>query len=45
MDKVIEKYQKLAYEENERKLEALRNNEIKSEQPYQPRTLKGPDNL
>jgi hypothetical protein len=45
MDKVIAKYQKLAYEENERKLEALRNNQIKSEQPYQPRTLKGPDNL
>jgi hypothetical protein len=45
MEKVIQKYQKLAYEENERKLEALRNNEIKSEQPYQPRILKGPDNL
>jgi hypothetical protein len=45
MEKVIEKYQKMAYEDNERKLEALRNNEIKSEQPYKPRALKGPDNL
>ncbi|KAF1828838.1 hypothetical protein BDW02DRAFT_537456 [Decorospora gaudefroyi] len=34
MDKVIEKYKKLANEENERKLEKLRNNEISSEQPY-----------
>lgn len=33
MTAVIEKYKKLANEENERKLEALRNNEIKSEQP------------
>ncbi|KAF2028108.1 hypothetical protein EK21DRAFT_90931 [Setomelanomma holmii] len=35
MEKVIEKYKKLAYEENERKLEALRNNEVKSEQPFE----------
>jgi hypothetical protein len=35
MDKVIEKYKKIAYEDNERKLEALRNNEIKSEQPFE----------
>ncbi|KAF2705340.1 hypothetical protein K504DRAFT_537405 [Pleomassaria siparia CBS 279.74] len=34
MDKVIEKYQKLAYEDNEKKLEALRTNTIKGEQPY-----------
>ena len=35
MEKVIEKYKKIAYEDNERKLEALRNNEIKSEQPFE----------
>jgi|TARA_R110002003_G_scaffold206_14_gene15843 hypothetical protein len=35
MEKVIEKYKKLAYEDNERKLEALRNNEIKGEQPFE----------
>lgn len=35
MDKVIAKYQKEAYEDNERKLEALRNNEIKGEQPVE----------
>ncbi|KAH6638450.1 hypothetical protein C7974DRAFT_306861 [Boeremia exigua] len=34
MTSVIEKYQKLAYEDNERKLEALANDEIKSEQPF-----------
>lgn len=35
MEKVIEKFKKEAYEDNERKLEALRNNEIKSEQPWE----------
>ncbi len=35
MDKVIEKYQKMAYEENERKLELLRTNMIPSEQPIE----------
>ncbi|KAL6711790.1 hypothetical protein ACN47E_002833 [Coniothyrium glycines] len=35
MAKVIEKYKKIAYEDNERKLEALRNNQIKSEQPIE----------
>ncbi|KAF2133043.1 hypothetical protein P153DRAFT_284319 [Dothidotthia symphoricarpi CBS 119687] len=46
MDKVIEKYKKLAYEENERKLEALRNNEIKSEQPFKKNYIrKAPDAL
>jgi hypothetical protein len=34
MEKVIEKYKKIAYEDNERKLEALKNNRIKSEQPF-----------
>jgi hypothetical protein len=34
MEKVIEKYKKIAYEDNERKLEALKNNQIKSEQPF-----------
>ncbi|KAJ4372012.1 hypothetical protein N0V83_003785 [Neocucurbitaria cava] len=45
MDKVIEKYQKLAYEDNERKLEALRNNQIRSEQPLDKseRIRKAPD--
>lgn len=35
MEKVIEKYKKIAYEDNQRKLEALRNNEIKIEQPFE----------
>lgn len=35
MDKVIAKYKKEAYEDNERKLEALRNGTIKSEQPFE----------
>jgi hypothetical protein len=34
MEKVIEKYKKIAYEDNERKLEALKNNEIKGEQTF-----------
>ncbi|KAH7061654.1 hypothetical protein BKA63DRAFT_527924 [Paraphoma chrysanthemicola] len=43
MDKVIAKYKKLAYEDNERKLEALRNNDIKGEQPFEKIHLrKGP---
>jgi hypothetical protein len=45
MEQVIEKYKRIANEENERKLEAIRNNEIKSEQPFKPRILKGPDML
>ena len=46
MDKVIEKYKKIAYEDNERKLEALRNNEIRSEQPFdRHRIRKAPDML
>ncbi|CAO2656546.1 Nn.00g053490.m01.CDS01 [Neocucurbitaria sp. VM-36] len=45
MEKVIEKYKKVANEDNERKLEALRNNEIKSEQPFdgKDRIRKAPD--
>ena len=45
MEKVIEKYRKVANEDNERKLEALRNNQIKSEQPLdkQDRIRKAPD--
>lgn len=35
MDKVIAKYKKLAYEDNERKLAAIRDNTISSEQPFQ----------
>lgn len=35
MDKVIAKYQKIAYEDNEKKLEALRTNTIKGEQPFE----------
>lgn len=42
MDKVIEKYKKIAYEDNERKLEALRNNEIKSEQPFEKNYMRKP---
>jgi hypothetical protein len=46
MEKVIEKYKKLAYEDNERKLEALRNNQIRSEQPFdKARIKKAPDSL
>lgn len=37
LEQVIEKYKKISYEENERKLEELRNNQIKSEQPNTPR--------
>lgn len=44
MEKVIEKYKKIAYEENERKLEALRTNQVPSEQPLKPRILKGSEN-
>lgn len=36
MDKVIEKYKREAYEDNERKLEALRSGKIKSEPPFEP---------
>ncbi|KAF5844270.1 hypothetical protein GGP41_002792 [Bipolaris sorokiniana] len=45
MDKVIEKYKKLAYEDNERKLEKLRNNDISSEKPFEGKTRvkKAPD--
>ena len=35
MDKVIAKYKQLANEDNERKLQALRDDEIKSEQPWE----------
>lgn len=46
LDKVIEKYKKLAYEDNERKLEALRNDEIKGEQPFKRNYIKkAPDAL
>lgn len=40
MTSVIEKYQKIAYEDNERKLEALANNEIKGEQPFDKNHLR-----
>ncbi|KAF2831760.1 hypothetical protein CC86DRAFT_342781 [Ophiobolus disseminans] len=40
MEKVIEKYKKIAYEDNERKLEALRENKIKSEQPFEKNYLR-----
>ncbi|PSN63340.1 hypothetical protein BS50DRAFT_624094 [Corynespora cassiicola Philippines] len=36
MEKVIAKFKQEAYEDNERKLEALRNGTIKAEQPYEP---------
>ncbi|XPS93856.1 hypothetical protein M3J09_003188 [Ascochyta lentis] len=40
MTSVIEKYKKIAYEDNERKLEALANDEIKSEQPFSKNHLR-----
>ncbi|KAH9878840.1 hypothetical protein J1614_002274 [Plenodomus biglobosus] len=45
MQQVIEKYKKLANEDNERKLEALREGKIKSEQPLDAklRVKKSPD--
>jgi hypothetical protein len=42
MEAVIEKYKKIANEDNERKLEALRNNEIKGEQPFDKNYLRNP---
>jgi len=42
MDKVIEKYKKISNEENERKLEALREGTIKSEQPFERLQFPGP---
>lgn len=42
METVIEKYKKLAYEDNERKLEALANDEIKGEQPFSKNFLRKP---
>jgi hypothetical protein len=38
MEKVIEKYRKINNDENERKLENLRNNRISSEQPFESKT-------
>jgi len=35
MDKVIAKYKKLANEDNERKLAAIRDNTVRSEQPFE----------
>jgi hypothetical protein len=35
MDKVIAKFKQEAYEDQERKMEALRNNQISSEQPLE----------
>ncbi|KAH9874033.1 hypothetical protein IAQ61_004661 [Plenodomus lingam] len=46
MQQVIDKYKKIAREDNERKLEALRENKIKSEQPFDAsklRAKKAPD--
>ena len=40
MTAVIEKYKALANEDNERKLEALANDEIKSEQPFNKNHLR-----
>ena len=40
MTSVIEKYKKIAYEDNERKHEALANDEIKSEQPFSKNHLR-----
>ena len=35
IDRAIAKYQQEAYDENDRKLQALRDNNIKAEKPYQ----------
>ena len=35
IDREIAKYQQEAYDENDRKLQALRDNNIKAEKPYQ----------
>lgn len=35
MEKVIDKFKREAYEDNERKLQALRDDDIKSEQPWE----------
>jgi hypothetical protein len=45
MEKVIAKYKRINNEENERKLENLRNNKIPSEQPFEGKTRvkKAPD--
>jgi hypothetical protein len=40
MTSVIEKYKRIANEDNERKLEALANDEIKSEQPFDKNHLR-----
>jgi hypothetical protein len=40
MDKVIEKFKKEAYEDNERKLEALRDGTISSEQPLESKVTR-----
>ena len=40
MTTVIEKYKKIAYEDNERKHEALANNEIRDEQPFSKNHLR-----
>jgi len=40
MTTVIEKYKKIAYEDNERKHEALANDEIKGEQPFSKNHLR-----
>ncbi|KAF1912224.1 hypothetical protein BDU57DRAFT_559505 [Ampelomyces quisqualis] len=46
MEKVIAKYKKIAYEDNERKLEALRENKMSCEQPFEKTYLrKAPDLL
>ncbi|KAJ4345382.1 uncharacterized protein N0V89_011512 [Didymosphaeria variabile] len=44
MEKVIEKFKKEANEDNERKLQALRDDNIKSEQPWERFPAPGPEN-
>lgn len=44
LDKVLEKYRRENNEDNERKLEAVRNGTIKSEQPFQRFPSPGPQN-
>ncbi|KAL1603624.1 hypothetical protein SLS60_005212 [Paraconiothyrium brasiliense] len=44
MEKVIEKFKKEADEDNERKLQALRDDNIKSEQPWERFPAPGPEN-
>jgi hypothetical protein len=42
MDELVAKYKKEAFEDNERKLQQLRENRVPVEQPYEPFTKNTP---